>query len=112
MSKITYESLRKGVDEILEMAKPILEQKNLIDELHKRICFWDQDYNHWFTNNPELEYCMNHDCQESCTKEDCPEDRKKASSLRWGLNSLNEITKLIGEYDMYCYGRKEYKCGE
>lgn len=112
MSKITYESLRKDLDDILELAKPILDQKKLIDELHKRICFWDQDYNHWFSNNPNLEYCMNHDCQESCRMKECPEDRQKATRLRWGLNSLNDIAKLIGEYDMYAYGRKEYKCDE
>ena len=105
---ITYDTLRKDLDVILEKAKPILELKDLIDELHKKICFWDQDYDHWFKNNPELEYCMNHDCQEDCKKEDCPEDRKRASHLRWGLNSLNSITSLIGEYDMYAYGKKEY----
>ena len=112
MSKITYESLRKDLDDILKLAEPILKQKELIYELHKRICFWDQDYNHWFSNNPNMEYCMNHDCQENCTKEHCPEDRKKASQLRWGLNSINTIASLIGEYDMYAYGRKEYKCDE
>ena len=33
MSKITYESLRKNLDKILDLARPILEQKKLIEKL-------------------------------------------------------------------------------
>ena len=54
MSKITYETLRHDLDKILEMAQPIIEHAKLIDELHKRICFWEQDMRHWYLNEPEL----------------------------------------------------------
>ncbi len=111
MSKITYETLRHDLDKILEMAQPIIEHAKLIDELHKRICFWEQDMKHWFLNEPELEYCRDRDC-EDCHRDGCPEMRQKATSLRWGSNSLNDIAKLIGTWDMYACGRKEYKCGE
>ena len=111
MKKISYGSLRENLDEILKLAEPILKQKKLIDELHKRICEWQQDFHHWFCNEPELECCRNVDC-ENCPRSECPEMRKKSTFLRWGPNSLNEITKLIGEYDMYAYGRKEYKNDE
>lgn len=109
--KITLETLRKDLDDILEMARPILEQKELIDELHKRMCFWMQDYHHWWENNPELAECREIGC-DGCTKDKCPEPRKQASRLMWGDNSLNSLARYIGEYDKYAYGRKAYKCDE
>ena len=106
--KITTQYLREQLDEILKEAEPLLKFKNLINHLHKRICFLEQDINYYWEHEPELEHCRNIDC-EDCKREDCPEIRKFMSSLRWGENSINTVASLIGTWDMYCCGRKEYK---
>jgi len=71
----------------------------------------EQDAHHFYMNEPELRYCREHDC-EDCHKKECPPMKKFMSSFHWGENSVNTITSLIGSWDMYCCGRKEYKDGE
>lgn len=105
---ITIETIRQELDDILKEAEPILELSGLIQHLHKKICFLEQDLKRVWDREPELEYCKNTDCEE-CTKSPCPQIRQEINNLRWGSNSINTITKLIGDWDMYAFGKKDYK---